>query len=49
MDGYKEPALVEGIEGIIHTVSFQRTPKMILKYYSEFYLLLKYNSSSFLA
>jgi hypothetical protein len=38
--GYTEPALVEGIErDIIHKISFQTTPKTILKYYLEFYLL----------
>jgi len=32
--GYKEPALVDGIErDIMHNISFQTTPKTILKYY----------------
>jgi len=37
-EGYKEPALVEGMRSIIHKISFQRTLKTILKYYYEFYL-----------
>jgi hypothetical protein len=36
--GYQEPVLVEGIRGDIQKISFQRTPKTILKYYEEFYL-----------
>jgi hypothetical protein len=33
-DGYKEPALVEGIRGSsANSLAFRRTPKMILKYY----------------
>jgi len=32
-EGYKAPALLEGIEGIIQKISFQRTLKTILKYY----------------
>ena len=32
-EGYKEPAVVEGIRSRINEISFQRTPKMILKSY----------------
>jgi hypothetical protein len=39
--GYKDPALIEGVKGIMEKISFQRTPKTILKYYLEFYLSSK--------
>jgi hypothetical protein len=33
-EGYKEPALVEGIRGSsANSLAFRRTPKTILKYY----------------
>jgi len=46
-EGYKEPALVKGIEGSIYKRNFQRTPKTIIKYYSEFYLLSQLSHYSF--
>jgi len=37
-DGYKRASIARRKKGIIHKISFQRTPKTILKHYEELYL-----------